>query len=370
MSYVKRYESFKNIRDYASKKNYLIELYKDYLLENRLYENTSDASDVSKNEIDQAEKLAKKEDYTGLAKIFKSILTKNKKIGLAIVLIANLLHGNVDSTKLVNSLESQGIDKAIINKVEIEIDKNNDFYKKGVQLTKQTKERDQNQPQYSKTPCYQYTFNFMKLLNPNLDNAILKDMKMTYKKDINNLTAKESQELSINSLSDNSELVTLNDLNNKWNLGTEITKPEEVKVGDIINFWVYDLIEFLPAEENYSYPNTKEDFEKYQQNNPVNINDWRIEEAKLIWGHYAVVSAIDNDWIYLSSSGEKGGPNGIWNGVDKSDTEELLTKIRKSDMNFNKLKYDDIKFKRTDDISGKRARIPLRIEIIRLNLSI
>ena len=31
------------------------------------------------------------------------------------------------------------------------------------------------------------------------------------------------------------------------------------------------------------------------------------------------------------------------------------------------MNYNDIKFKRTDDISGSRARVPLRIDVVRIN---
>lgn len=367
MNYFKRYQVFQASKDYHSKKKLLIELYASYLQENKIYENNNNLPAVSATEVKAAEKQAQQEDYTGVAKIFKAVLKKTKKVGLTILLVANLLNScQVDNYKLVNAFQAQGIENTTIQKLEQEINQNNGLIQQGIQLTQQIKQRDQDKPAYSKTPCYQYTFEYMKLLNPELNPAILADMKMTYKKDITRLSGQESRELSRTSLTEQSELVTLSDLNQKWNLGQEITDPQAVEVGDIINFWVYDLIEFNPAEDNYSYPSTKEDFLQYQQDHPTPENEWRIEEPKLIWGHYAVVSAVDAEWIYLSSSGEKSGPNGIWNGVPMAETEELLTKIRKSDFKFNQLNYDEIRFQRTDDLTQKRARVPLRIEVVRV----
>jgi hypothetical protein len=211
-------------------------------------------------------------------------------------------------------------------------------------------------------------FGVMQKINPKIGQDVFQDMKMSYSKDINSLSGEELKSLSVKSLKDENTIKDLNYINDKYHLGKIVTNPNEVKVGDIINFWVYDLIEFSPKEGNYSYKETKAEFEKYVQENNIKVkdSDWFVEAPKMVWGHYAVVSAVDNEYIYISSSGEKGGVNGIWNNVPKEQTEEFLTKIRKDDMKLSNLKYEDIKFKKTDDITNMRSRIPLRISILSL----
>lgn len=372
------YQTFKRINseDYKYLKNYAISLYSEYLIENNLFESVTDVPEISKNEINNAEKSARKGDYSKVAKIYQAFLSKTRKAGIAFLLVSNLLSGcNINTAKFTHALEKEGVNKEAIeqvtqnikdNKVE-EITQNNLFSNLGYDLTARIKKEDESKGEYQKTPCYAYTFEYMKLLNPNLSKSIFQEMKMPYGKDINTLNNQESMKLAKNSLGEKSELNTLASINSKHGIGTTITNVNDIQVGDIINFWIYDFIEFSPKEENYSDPNTKAEFETYKETHTVNENDWFIEGVKIVYGHYAVVSAVDGEYVYLSSSGEKGGVNGIWNNVKKSDTSEFLTKIKKSDFKFNQMKYEDIKFKRTDDISNSKVRLPLRIDVVRMN---
>jgi len=369
------FNEFKQLqsKNYIELRENAILLYAEYLSETNLYEADVDTKILSQKELEAAEEKAKDEDYSGLAKIFKGILSKSKKVGIGILLISNILSGcHLNANKLSSAMQDEQINKTVIETVAkniktIEItEETSDLSKIGYKLSADIKEEDHSKGQYEKTPCYEYAFRFMKEINPSLGDNIMQGMKMTYKKDLNSLSGKESIEVSRNSLGDKSDLVTLKDLNAKHHFGKDITKAGDVKIGDIVNFWIYDLIEFSPKEGNYSYSDTKAKFEETHKD-AKNDAGWYIESAKLVWGHYAVVSAVDADYIYLSSSGEKGGVNGIWNNVDKGETQEFLTKIKKSDFKLNDLKYEDILFKKTDDLTGTRSRVPLRISVVRVN---
>jgi len=201
-------------------------------------------------------------------------------------------------------------------------------------------------------------------------------MKMPYNKDITSLSSKEAIDLGKKSLdiplSPNlAKMSGFKYINEHYNIG-KLVDVNSAKVGDAINFWVYEFIEFSPKEKNYSFKDTELNFNTYiteqkkkNTNFKINPNDWFIESVKLIYGHYAIISDIDSNYLYLSSSGEKNGVNGIWNGVAKSDTSDMFTKIKKSDIKkFNSMKYSDFLFKRSDDLSEKRSRLVLRASIL------
>lgn len=353
--------------------NESIKLYTEFLRENSTYESSIDLSTKAKNDLEVAKDGIEKGDYSKVSKIFKNILYKGGKIGLAISILLGILQTGVNIDSLKKSLEKEGVQKDVVEQVVDKVEKSTvhtfssvekNRSQLGFELSKSIKELDQDKETYSKTPCYEFTFKYMKLLNPSIPKDVLQDMKMSYDKDVNTMPANELRVLSELSLTKKSPMKDLNWINNKYDLGKIITNPKDIKVGDIINFWIYELIEFSPAEGNYSYPDTEQEFEEYSAGLDINPEDWFIEAPKLVYGHYAVISDIDGEFIYLSSSGEKSGPNGIWNNVPKEETDEFFTKIRISDLSLSDLELEDIKFKRTDDLTNKRSRVPLRVSIL------
>lgn len=245
----------------------------------------------------------------------------------------------------------------------------------GLDLVKQLKKEEANVAEWHHLPCYAFTYKYMskfKKISPEVMNV----MKMPYNKDITSLSAKESIDLGKRSLeiplpADLAKMSGFKYINEHYGIG-KLVDANSAKIGDAINFWVYEFIEFSPAQKNYSFPDTEQNFKAYvaaqTKNNPqfkINPNDWFIESVKLIYGHYAIVSEIDSNYLYLSSSGEKNGANGIWNGVSKSETSDMFTKIKKSDiLKFNNMKYSDFLYKRSDDLSEKRSKLVLRASIL------
>jgi hypothetical protein len=240
------------------------------------------------------------------------------------------------------------------------------IYKKGLEFTKKLKSVDDKKTEYKHMPCYEYVYLFMKEWIPNLNPSILKDFKMAYPKDILSLKTKESLQLARNSLKSPSEPATMRGLeyvNSKYKLG-KIVPPDQAKVGDVISFWIYDLIEFSQKEKNFSFAETEAKLVEYKKKHKVEA-EWLIEGAVIKWGHYGIISAVDSNYIYLSSCGEKSGISGIWNGVSKDECSLNLNKILKSDLKkFQNMSYDQLQFKTTDELSEKRVRLILRSYIL------
>lgn len=250
-----------------------------------------------------------------------------------------------------------------------------EIYKKGLEFTQKLKKIDATKAEWKHTPCYQYVFNFMKEYKADLNPTILNDFKMAYKKDITSLLSAESYKLAKNALQVPTMPETMRGLeyvNNKYKVGT-IVPVEQAKVGDAINFWVFEFIEFSRKAKDGemgapSYPDTKAKLAQYVKANNIDINklpEWLIEGILLKYGHYGIISAIDEKYLYLSSSGEKRGCNGIWNGVPKEECSENFTKVLKSDLKkFQNLSYDKMLFQSTDTLSNKKTQLIMRSYIL------
>ncbi len=251
----------------------------------------------------------------------------------------------------------------------IEINKN------GFAFTQKMKKIDDTKPEWKHMPCYQYVYNFIKEYIPNLNPLIVNDFKMAYKKDINKLLSTESYKLAKDALQVPTMPETMRGLeyvNNKYKLGT-IVPVEQAKVGDAINFWVFEFIEFNRNSKDGemgtpSYSDTKTKLAQYIKANNIDINklpEWLIEGILLKYGHYGIISAIDDKYLYLSSSGEKRGCNGIWNGVPKEECSENFTKVLKSDLHkFQNLSYDKMLFQSTDTLSNNKTQLVMRSYIL------
>lgn len=242
--------------------------------------------------------------------------------------------------------------------------------KKGKELTNKIKTQEANVAEYKHMPCYDYVYQFMKQFLPSLNPNIIQDFKMAYKKDINLLKNTEVIQLSKSSLQNPSQPVTMQGLsyvNNKYNIGT-IVNVDQAKIGDAISFWVYELIEFSTKEKNYSFPETEANFKTYLIKNKLDTSklpEWLIEGAILKYGHYGIISDMDDKYIYLTSSGEKKGVNGIWNNVSREDCSENYTRLLKDDLRkFQKMSLNDLLFKSTDHISNRRTMLVLRNYIL------
>jgi hypothetical protein len=241
---------------------------------------------------------------------------------------------------------------------------------KGLEFTNKIKSLDTGKPQYKHMPCYEFVYKFMKMYKPDLPSAILTDLKMAYKKDIGTLPAKEYLELTKKSLQVPSQPETMRGLeyvNQKYGIGRIVT-VDQAKIGDAISFWVYQFIEFSRKEKNYSFPTTEASFKQYLLKNKLvesTLPEWLIEGARIEYGHYGIISDIDSEYLYLTSSGEKNGCNGIWNGVPKSECSENFTKIRKADLKkFQNKSFDDMLFRSTDELTNKRIQIIMRSYIL------
>ena len=245
----------------------------------------------------------------------------------------------------------------------------------GKSLVKELKTGQANKGEWKFLPCYAFVYEFINKFKK-LNTTILSIMKMPYPKDLNSLTGIEATNVAKKSLeiplpSDIAKMGGLKYINDTYHIG-KIVDVNSAKIGDAINFWVYVFTEFTPSQNNYSSPETKKNFENYISNQKkkninfkYNPNDWFIEGITLSYGHYGIISDIDSKYLYLSSSGEKKGVNGIWNGVPKESTEDMFTKVNRADiLKFNFMKYDDIIFKRSDDISGGRTKLVLRANIL------
>ena len=244
------------------------------------------------------------------------------------------------------------------------------LFQKGLDFTKSIKAKDDAKPQYKHMPCYEYVYNFIKLFKPAAPTSLLQTFKMAYKKDIQSLSSVEALKLAVDSLQVPSQPETMRGLeyaNQQFNLGN-IVNVDQAKVGDAISFWVYTFIEFSRKEKNYSFKDTEAKFNAYIKNNkikPDTLPEWLIEGIKVEYGHYGIISEIDVNYFYLSSSGEKNGCNGIWNGVSKSECSENFTKIPKADIKkFQKMKYDDFLFKNTDTLTNRKVQVILRSYIL------
>jgi hypothetical protein len=272
-----------------------------------------------------------------------------------------------------------------------------DIFKKGLDFTKNIKKTDDSKPEWKHMPCYEYVFKFINEFKKGagtgsgadtptiisgsdvkqtvISSSILYDLKMGYKKDISSLSNIEGLKLAKDVLKVPSMPETMRGLeyvNNKYKLGT-IVPVDQAKVGDAINFWVFEFIEFSrnakEGDMGYpSFPDTKVKLDQYVKDNKLDINKlpvWLIEGITIKYGHYAIISAIDDKYLYLSSSGEKRGCNGIWNGVPKSECSENFTKVLKSDLKkFQNISYDKLLFQSTDTLSNKRTQLILRSYIL------
>ncbi len=247
---------------------------------------------------------------------------------------------------------------------------NQDIFKKGKDFTYKLKTSDSTKTEYKHLPCYNYVYLFMKEFYPKLNPNIVNEFKMAYKKDISSLQSDELRKLTYNSLQVPSMPETMRGLeyvNGKYNLGNIVT-PDQAKIGDAISFWLYELIEFSHKEKQYSFSDTEKKFNDYIVKNKVDIKklpEWLIEGVVLKYGHYGIISDMDSKYFYLSSSGEKNGVNGIWNGVNRAECSENFTKILKEDLiKFQKMSYDNFLFKSSDELSNKRTHLILRSYIL------
>lgn len=242
--------------------------------------------------------------------------------------------------------------------------------KKGIEFTNNIKRTDGVKPEWKHMPCYQYVYSYMKEYTPALNPAIMTDFKMAYKKDISSLPRDESLSLTKNSLQVPSQPATMRGLefvNSKYHIGNIVT-IEQAKVGDAINFWVYEFIEFSRIQKNYSYPDTEVKFNNWVKTNKIDVNklpEWLIEGISLKYGHYGIISDIDSTHIYITSSGEKRGCHGIWSGVPKAECSENFTKLPIADLKkFQNLSYDKMIFQSTDTLSNRKAQVIMRSYIL------
>ena len=245
-----------------------------------------------------------------------------------------------------------------------------DVFKKGQEFTQKIKTADKDKKEYSHLPCYNYVYLFIKQYITNLNANILNDFKMAYKKNINELKTQELYTLTYNSLKVPSEPATMRGIeyaNSKYKMGS-IVSPDQAKVGDVISFWVYQFVEFSQKTKDYSYKDTETKFNEYLTKNKIDktkLPEWLIEGIVLKYGHYAVVSDVDSKYLYLSSSGEKNGVNGIWNGVSRSECSDNFTKVLKDDLKkFQSMSYEDFIFKSSDQLSQGRTTLILRSYIL------